>query len=66
MNYRLAYAIRFHPCEHLAEHPPLGNKLLELVAPEEDEYGPPFGSALVLGAYREGAGNALRANGSHT
>ena len=36
MNYRLAYAIGFHPWEDLAEHPPFADKLLELVAREED------------------------------
>lgn len=49
MNYRLAYAIGFHPWEDLADHPPFADKLLELVAREEDGYGPPFGSALDLG-----------------
>ena len=49
MNYRLAYAIGFHPWEDLAEHPPFAGELLELVAREEDGYGPPYGSALDLG-----------------
>jgi cyclopropane fatty-acyl-phospholipid synthase-like methyltransferase len=49
VNYRLAYAIGFHPWEDLAEHPPFAGKLLELVAREEDGYGPPYGSALDLG-----------------
>lgn len=49
MNYRLAYAIGFHPWEGLAEHRPFADTLLELVAREEDGYGPPFGSALDLG-----------------
>jgi Methyltransferase domain len=49
MNYRLAYAIGFHPWEDLAEHPPFAGKLLELVAREEDGDGPPYGSALDLG-----------------
>ena len=49
MNYELAYAIGFHPWEDLAEHPPFAGKLLELVAREEDGYGPPYGSALDLG-----------------
>lgn len=49
MNYRLAYAIGFHPWENLADHPPFAHKLLELVAHEEDGYGPPYGSALDLG-----------------
>jgi hypothetical protein len=49
MNYQLAYAIGFHPWEDLREHPPFAEKLLELVAREEDGYGPPYGSALDLG-----------------
>jgi cyclopropane fatty-acyl-phospholipid synthase-like methyltransferase len=49
MNYRLAYAIGFHPWEDLTDHPPFADKLLELVARDEDGYGPPFGSALDLG-----------------
>jgi Methyltransferase domain len=49
MNYRLAYAIGFHPWEDLAGHPPFADTLLELVARDEDGYGPPYGSALDLG-----------------
>lgn len=49
MNYGLAYAIGFHPWEDLADHPPFADTLLELVAREEDGYGPPYGSALDLG-----------------
>jgi cyclopropane fatty-acyl-phospholipid synthase-like methyltransferase len=49
MNYRVAYAIGFHPWEDLAEHPPFAGKLLELVGREEDGYGPPYGGALDLG-----------------
>ena len=49
MNYRLAYAIGFHPWEDLAEHPPFAGKLLELVAREENGHGPPYGSALDIG-----------------
>ena len=49
MNYRLAYAISFHPWEQLAEHPPFAGKLLELVAREEDGDAPPYGRALDLG-----------------
>ena len=49
MNYRLAYAIGFHPWEDLAEHPPFARKLTELVARDEDGYGPPYGAALDLG-----------------
>jgi cyclopropane fatty-acyl-phospholipid synthase-like methyltransferase len=48
MNYRLAYAIGFHPWEDLADHPPFADKLLKL-AREEVGYGPPYGSALDLG-----------------
>jgi cyclopropane fatty-acyl-phospholipid synthase-like methyltransferase len=49
MNYRLAYAIGFHPWEDLAEHPPFADKLLELVAREENGQGQPYGPALDLG-----------------
>ena len=49
MNYRLAYAIGFHPWEDLAAHPPFADKLLELVAREENGSGPPFGAALDIG-----------------
>jgi Methyltransferase domain len=49
MNYRLAYAIGFHPWEDLAEHPPFANTLLELVAREEVGHEPPYGPALDLG-----------------
>jgi Methyltransferase domain len=49
VNYRLAYAIGFHPWEDLADHPPFAEKLLELVAREEDGYGPPYGPALDVG-----------------
>jgi hypothetical protein len=49
MNYRLAYALGFHPWEDLAEHPPFADKLLELVAREEDGREPPYGPALDLG-----------------
>jgi cyclopropane fatty-acyl-phospholipid synthase-like methyltransferase len=49
VNYRLAYAIGFHPWEDLANHPPFADKLLQLVAREEDGYGAPFGPALDLG-----------------
>ena len=30
MNYRIAYAIGFHPWEDLADHPPFAEKLTEL------------------------------------
>jgi hypothetical protein len=49
MNYRLAYAIGFHPREDLAEHPPFADKLRELVAREEEGREPPFGKALDIG-----------------
>ena len=49
MNYRLAYAIGFHPWEELAEHPPFADKLLELIAREEDGHEPLYGRALDLG-----------------
>jgi len=49
MNYRLAYALGFHPWESLARHTPYADKLLGLVAYEEGAHGPPYGSALDLG-----------------
>ncbi|MGH2762207.1 MAG: class I SAM-dependent methyltransferase [Thermoleophilaceae bacterium] len=49
MNYRLAYAIGFHPWEDLSEHPPFANTLLGLVVREEDGRDPPYGPALDLG-----------------
>ena len=49
MNYRLAYAVGFHPWEELADHPPFAEKLLELVAREENGHGPPYGPVLDLG-----------------
>jgi cyclopropane fatty-acyl-phospholipid synthase-like methyltransferase len=49
MNYRLAYALGFHPWEDLAEHPPFADKLLELVAREEEAREPPHGPALDVG-----------------
>src|SRR5213592_1783795 len=49
MNYRLAYAIGFHPWEALVAHPPYAEKLLELVAREEQGRQPPYGKALDIG-----------------
>jgi len=49
MNYRLAYALGFHPWEDLAEHPPFADKLLELVAREEQGREAPYGRALDIG-----------------
>ena len=49
MNYKLAYRIGFHPWEDLAEHPPFADKLLELVAREENGREAPYGPALDLG-----------------
>lgn len=49
MNWRLAYAIGFHPWEELAEHPPFAGKLAELLAHEEEDGERPYGDALDLG-----------------
>jgi cyclopropane fatty-acyl-phospholipid synthase-like methyltransferase len=49
MNYRLAYALGFHPWEDMAEHPPFAEKLLALIAQEEKDREPPYGRALDLG-----------------
>lgn len=43
MNYGLAYALGFHPWEDLADSPPFADKLVELVAREEDGHGPHYG-----------------------
>jgi SAM-dependent methyltransferase len=63
MNYRLAFAIGFHPWEELAEHPPFAGKLLELVAREEDGYRPPYGRALDIGTGSGTWGVQLAARG---
>jgi len=49
MNYRLAYAIGFHPWEDFADHPPFADTLMGLVAAEENGNGAPFGAALDVG-----------------
>jgi SAM-dependent methyltransferase len=49
MNYRLAYAIGFHPWEGFADHPPFADTLTRLVAAEENGGGPPFGPVLDVG-----------------
>lgn len=49
MNYRLAYALGFHPWEDLADHPPFADRLLELVGREEQGREPPYGKALDIG-----------------
>jgi hypothetical protein len=49
MNYRLAYAIGFHPWEDLADHPPFAQTLLGLIAREEEGRQPPYGPALDIG-----------------
>ena len=48
MNYRVAYALGFHPWEDLAEHPPFADTLLELVARDENGDGA-HGPALDIG-----------------
>lgn len=49
MNYRLAFALGFHPWEDLADHPPFANALLGLVSRDEAGREPPYGPALDLG-----------------
>jgi SAM-dependent methyltransferase len=48
MNYRLAYAMGFHPWEDAAADPPFVAKFDELLTQEEGN-GPPYGAALDLG-----------------
>ncbi len=49
MNYRLAYAIGFHPWEDAASDHPFVKKISELFAREEDGREPPYGRALDIG-----------------
>jgi SAM-dependent methyltransferase len=49
MNYRLAYAVGFHPWEDAAVHPPFAEKISELFEREESGREPPYGPALDLG-----------------
>lgn len=49
MNYRLAYAVGFHPWEDAAEDPPFVDRFRELLDKEEAGNTAPFGSALDLG-----------------
>jgi ubiquinone/menaquinone biosynthesis C-methylase UbiE len=49
VNYRLAYAIGFHPWEALADHAPYADALQGLVEREESGRTPPFGKALDIG-----------------
>jgi SAM-dependent methyltransferase len=49
MNYRLAYAIGFHPWEDAATDPPFVEKAARMFDREERGRQPPFGRALDLG-----------------
>jgi SAM-dependent methyltransferase len=49
MNYRIAYAIGFHPWEDLRDHAPFADTLLALVGREEVGREPPYGPALDIG-----------------
>lgn len=49
MNYRLAYAIGFHPWEDAERDQPFVDKISELFAREEAGRGSPYGRALDLG-----------------
>ena len=49
MNYRMAYAVGFHPWEDAAGHPPFTEKISELFEREESGREPPYGPALDLG-----------------
>jgi len=49
MNYRLAYAIGFHPWEDAAADPPFVAKAKQMFDREECGRQPPFGRALDLG-----------------
>jgi SAM-dependent methyltransferase len=49
MNYRLAYAIGFHPWEDAANDPPFVDKAAQMFAREERGGKKPYGAALDLG-----------------
>lgn len=49
MNYRLAYAIGFHPWEDAAADPPFVVKAARMFGREEQGRKPPYGRALDLG-----------------
>lgn len=49
MNYKLAYAIGFHPWEDAAGDPPFAEKFSEVIAREENGREPPYGPALDIG-----------------
>jgi ubiquinone/menaquinone biosynthesis C-methylase UbiE len=49
MNYRMAYAVGFHPWEDAAGHLPFTEKISELFEREESGREPPYGPALDLG-----------------
>ena len=49
MNYRLAYAIGFHPWEDAERDQPFVDKISEIFDREESGREPPFGPALDLG-----------------
>jgi SAM-dependent methyltransferase len=49
MNYKIAYAIGFHPWEDAEEQPSFAEKIAELFEREESGREPPYGPALDLG-----------------
>ena len=49
MNYRLAYAMGFHPWEDAAADPPFVTKAAQMFAREEQGRQPPYGRALDVG-----------------
>lgn len=49
MNYRLAYAIGFHPWEDAEHEPAFVATIRELIGQDERERQPPYGPALDLG-----------------
>lgn len=49
MNYKLAYAIGFHPWEDAEDCPNFSGRLNDLVAAEEAGHSAPYGRALDIG-----------------
>jgi hypothetical protein len=63
MNYRLAYAVGFHPWEDAAADPPFVAKAAQMFDREEQGRARPYGRALDLGTAASGASSSRSAAG---
>ena len=52
MNYKLAYALGFHPWEDAERQRPFNERFAELIEREEGGREPPYGPALDIGTGR--------------